>query len=157
MTQSIAALLLGFWLLECGDGNGSMNVYYYDGGNRSQVHLQSSDATAVRKALFRLVEESDDRLSVYVGKAMREQITTSDTVVEVVLSSTVSLNSSVLGTHRVRRVLLPITGYLGGNDRDPGAIFLIGDEEYLSTPLGNSRGRPLVREIFRIVEGARDQ
>lgn len=155
MNHVFIPLFLSLWLFECNEGNGGMDVRYYISGKRSDVTLGSSEVSRVRKAAILLIEGSDDRLSVYVGKDRREQMLRGERVVEIILPSVTSVSTTALGMQRVKRILLPITGDFGVNDPSTGAIFLLGEDQYLSTPLGNSKGEPLVREILDIIEGAR--
>jgi len=152
MTRILLLLSIGATLLQCQGDSKGMKAISYVNGTIVERPLSASEQKSAAVILEDLFAGTEEMLRVHVSDETIDAIRKTDTAVEFVFDTPVNFTSRMRGTFAVRRLLLPVTGDYAGSATDPVTTLFVADEQgFISGPLRNPVGRPLVLKLRELV------
>ena len=131
----------------CNDETTIMKIYFFDSGTRSDINIKEVNVKEVGDIVKDLVAGTSEIMRSYVDEEGLNEIRSNDSAVEIFFNNAIIINSEELGELKFRKIFIPLTGDYSGTEESPVASVFIGEEEYISNPLRNQQGYPLVKKL----------
>jgi hypothetical protein len=152
MARILLFLSLATFLFQCQGDSGEMKAIAYANGSAIDCILNASAQDSARALLQELFAGTQDMLRVRVSDESVDAVRRTDTAMEFVFNTPAPFTSRMHGAFSVRRLVIPVTGDYAGSEMDPVAtLFVADDQGFISGPLRNPAGRPLVLKLQSIL------
>jgi hypothetical protein len=152
MINILFSVLFGAALFQGESDGATMKLAYYHHGKKSDLHLSRAEQSKLLALVSELFDGANDMLRVYVDDERMDGLRKKETCLEIFLRSTLTLTSREGRTYVVRKIFIPLSGDFVGTEKEPLATIILGDDGYLSGPLNNPAGSPILRTIQELIK-----
>lgn len=129
-----------------------MKISYYSNSKAQNPKLSVKQEEEILNLVTDLISSSNDILKLLVDESRIEEIKQNETAIEIIFDEYKIFTSDELGTDKVKKLFLPLSGDFIGNNEDPVITIFLGDESYFSGPYRNENGLETLNKIKSLVE-----
>lgn len=126
----------------------NFKLYYYKGDSIDEI----KNSPEIAKKIEELIFETTEILKLLVSSERVEMIKSNETCIEVIFEKRIRVNSKKLGSFKIDRLLIPLSGDFIGTEKSPVITIFLGDKNYMSGPLRNYNGLEKLNQLRLIIE-----
>jgi hypothetical protein len=158
MTRLSILLAVAMTILQCEGDSTGMKAFYHKDGKAAECRLSPADQERALAVLNELFAGTDDMLRVRVSEQLVNRIRSSETALEFLFDKPHVFTSRTHGKYSVTRLLLPVSGdFAGPKNSSMSTVFAANEEGFISGPLRNSQGGPLLAKLQVFLSSLLDQ
>jgi len=148
LTLILIMLLIGCKNME----HNNTDIIYFENGTETEINLTSAkDQEQFHQLINELILGTDDMLRLLVSQDRIDQLKKEASGIEVSFKDDIRLHSEEMGDHDVDKILIPFSGEFVGDYNDSMATIFLAKNGYISGPLRNTNGLPIVNEIKELL------
>lgn len=110
-------------------------IQYFNNGETVTVdcHIPNEFIANISELFY----NTDEMIQLIVTQDLINSIKKENKCIEVVYDNLISVKSKKLGSFKIKKILIPLSGKYIGNQESPSAIiFIANDKGYITGPLG---------------------
>ncbi|HVO75242.1 MAG TPA: hypothetical protein VMT35_14525 [Ignavibacteriaceae bacterium] len=151
----IKILLLLFVLSGCKEQDKEIQIIYFEKGKKFEINDKYISLKEIQNIIDSLFLTADDMLKVKVDSSRIIGIINNESGIEIEYKEKRIFNSEEFGSFMLKKILLPFSGEYIGNEQYPVITIFLGEEDFLSGPLRNSKGLKEVKIIQQMILNAK--
>lgn len=143
----IIILFFYFFIIGCKQMDiSSFKILYFKNGQ--EIELDNYQSEKIIQNISKLFLGADQIIQQIVSEDFIKQVKEENEVIEISFTNVIELKSEKLGSYKIKKLLIPLSGDYVGNEEFPSVIiFAANDKGYITGPLGCSFGLEYIENI----------
>ncbi len=130
-----------------------IHVYLYDRGGKTELNLSGPDKTGLLNIINDMFFRIDHNMRLYIDSSRAESIMNEQKAFEIVFENETEMITENIGTFKLTKLMIPLSGDLSPDLAERRIIFLTGNPAYSGSPLVSTCDEKTIEQFFSLSKG----